>query len=101
MRLRSALLVVTCALAEGAYAQTAPAPAAPEATPPGIQASEGAAESGRPASKAQPGQPTAWWNERRLPRSAYSINARKLPRIQVSGNRFVDERGRPMLFRGL
>jgi endoglucanase len=101
MRLCSALLVVTCAVAPEAYAQIEAAAQQPEGALVQGEAAAAAAEVGPVKPKNGPQQPASWWSEKRLRGVTYSLNARKLPRIQVSGNRFVDERGRPMLFRGL
>jgi endoglucanase len=45
-------------------------------------------------------KPSNWWSERSRPPSPYAQDAKKLPRIQVLGNRFVGEGQRPILFRG-
>jgi hypothetical protein len=42
-----------------------------------------------------------WWNERH-PGDVYkSVNNKKLPHIQVSGNHFADDQGNTVLFRGV
>ncbi len=43
----------------------------------------------------------AWWHERYQDRPLRSPDAKKLPRIAVKGNKFVDPEGKPVLFRGL
>jgi endoglucanase len=43
----------------------------------------------------------AWWHERFQDRPVRSPDAKKLPRIAVAGNKFVDPEGKPVLFRGL
>jgi hypothetical protein len=42
-----------------------------------------------------------WWRDRPLGRPVNSPLAKKLPRIQVKGNKFVDPNGKSILFRGL
>lgn len=42
-----------------------------------------------------------WWKDSYQSEPYKSPNARKLPRISVRGNRFVDPSGKPVLFRGL
>jgi endoglucanase len=42
-----------------------------------------------------------WWNERWPGRPLNRANAKKLPRIAVKGNKFVDPQGNPILFRGV
>jgi endoglucanase len=42
-----------------------------------------------------------WWNEGRWAWPKKNPDAEKLPRISVSGNRFVNDRGDTVLFRGL
>src|SRR5512147_3165758 len=42
-----------------------------------------------------------WWNMRHPGDPLNSPNAKKLPRISVSGNRFVDPQGKPLLLKGL
>jgi endoglucanase len=43
----------------------------------------------------------AWWNDQNIGRPLDSPNAKKLPLIQVRGNRFVNALGDTVLFRGL
>lgn len=43
----------------------------------------------------------AWWNEQYLNKPYESPNNKKLPLIKVKGNRFVNEKGDTILFRGL
>ena len=42
-----------------------------------------------------------WWHEAYLTQPLNSLDATKLPLISVSGNRFVDPAGKPVLFRGV
>src|SRR5208337_3879959 len=42
-----------------------------------------------------------WWQDRFPGEPLKSPNAAKLPAISVRGNRFVDQQGNPVLFRGL
>ncbi len=42
-----------------------------------------------------------WWHEAYLTRPLDCPDAKKLPLISVSGNRFVDPDGKPVLFRGV
>lgn len=42
-----------------------------------------------------------WWNVSYPSKPLNSPNAKKLPRISVKGNRFVDPQGKPVLFRGV
>jgi hypothetical protein len=55
---------------------------------------------------AQSANPTAgkvndWWHSAYLTRPLNSPDAKKLPLFSVSGNRFVDPTGKPLLFRGV
>lgn len=43
----------------------------------------------------------AWWDDQNVGKPLNSPNSQKLPLISVSGNKFVDERGKTILFRGL
>jgi endoglucanase len=65
-----------------AHAQIAPPPA--NATP----------------SVPTPGKLHDWWHQAYLTRPLNSPDGKKLPHISVSGNRFVDPSGKPILFRG-
>ncbi|MDZ7292209.1 MAG: glycoside hydrolase family 5 protein [candidate division KSB1 bacterium] len=51
--------------------------------------------------QAASGQFHKWWNDRHVGDPLDSKNAKKLPLIQVKGNKFVDPQGNPILFRGL
>jgi aryl-phospho-beta-D-glucosidase BglC (GH1 family) len=42
-----------------------------------------------------------WWHQSYLTRPLDSADEKKLPLISVSGNRFVDPTGKPVLFRGV
>ena len=42
-----------------------------------------------------------WWRERPVGARRYTVNAKKMPLISVSGNHFVDPQGKTVLFRGL
>jgi len=43
----------------------------------------------------------AWWNDRPAGERPYATDAKKLPLISVSGNKFIDPDGKKVLFRGL
>jgi hypothetical protein len=47
------------------------------------------------------GKVNDWWHQAYLTRPLNSPDAKKLPLISVSGNRFVDPAGKPVLFRGV
>jgi hypothetical protein len=47
------------------------------------------------------GKVNDWWHNAYLTRPLNSPDAKKLPLISVSGNRFVDPAGKPVLFRGV
>jgi aryl-phospho-beta-D-glucosidase BglC (GH1 family) len=68
------VLAILCSL--GALAQTAPA-------------------------ATQSGKVNDWWHTAYLTRPLNSPDSKKLPLISVSGNRFVDPAGKPVLFRGV
>ncbi len=51
--------------------------------------------------KPNPPKKAEWFEEEPRGRSAENPNAKKLPRIHVAGNRFVDAKGDTLLFRGL
>lgn len=53
----------------------------------------------KPAQKKPPAR--EWWYARHPGDPLNSPNARKLPRISVRGNRFVDPQGNPVLLKGL
>ena len=58
------------------------------------------------SSHAQTANPPAtkvndWWHQSYLTRPLDSADEKKLPLISVSGNRFVDPTGKPVLFRGV
>ena len=66
------------------------------------------AQAPTPATAAAAQEPAApegklhdWWRGTYLTRPLNSPDAEKLPLIAVSGNRFVDPSGKPMLFRGV
>ncbi|HVN05283.1 MAG TPA: cellulase family glycosylhydrolase [Bryobacteraceae bacterium] len=42
-----------------------------------------------------------WWNEPPAGSRPYTVNAKKMPLISVSGNKFFDPQGKTILFRGL
>ena len=42
-----------------------------------------------------------WWNDRPVGERPYTANAKKMALISVKGNKFVDPRGKTVLFRGL
>ncbi len=88
-------IAILCVLSAHAQtvppAQTAPpaATATPAATPPAAAAALAS------------GKLHEWWHGHYLTRPLNSPDGAKLPLISVSGNRFVDPTGRPMLFRGV
>lgn len=53
------------------------------------------------ANKAEKKQVNDWWQRSYPSQSLDSPNGKKLPRISVKGNRFVDPQGKPVLFRGI
>ncbi|HLP16635.1 MAG TPA: cellulase family glycosylhydrolase [Bacteroidota bacterium] len=55
----------------------------------------------RPAQAQKETKYHAWWNDQNVGAPFKSPNAKRLPRIQVKGNVFVDPQGKTVVFRGL
>jgi len=62
----------------------------------GLQAAEPAAKGKKEDKKVH-----MWWKESFPSKPFQCADAKKLPRISVKGNRFVDPNGKPVLFRGV
>lgn len=51
--------------------------------------------------KQKPKKIHEWWNDQYSTKVYSNLNARKLPLIQVSGNKFITPDGKPILFKGM
>ena len=101
-RFSLAFAFIAIFLVLSAHAQTTPPATAPTAAP-ATTVTPVSAQTGAPTTAAPPaaGKLGDWWHGAYLQRPLNSPDGKKLPLISVSGDRFVDPTGKPMLFRGV
>jgi hypothetical protein len=101
-RFSLAFAFIAIFLVLSAHAQTTPPATAPTAAP-ATTVTPVSAQTGAPTTAAPPaaGKLGDWWHGAYLQRTLNSPDGKKLPLISVSGDRFVDPTGKPMLFRGV